>query len=94
MMTDQEILRMARTRTNAKLGFYVHAAVYVVVMLVLFAINALSSAKPWSVYPLLGWGLGVAIHGIMAIGIVGSGFKDRMLRAEIAQLKSEQGTQI
>ncbi len=85
---------MARTRTNAKLGFYLHVAIYAVVMLVLFAINAMSSAKPWSVYPFLGWGLGVAIHGIMAIGVVGSGFKDRMLREEIAQLKSEQGTQI
>ena len=93
-MTDQEILRMARARTYAKLGFYIHASIYAVVMLVLFAINAMSSAKPWSVYPLLGWGLGVAIHGIMAIGVVGSGFKDRMLQAEIAQIKSEQGAQI
>ena len=93
-MTDQEILRMARVRTNAKLGFYLHAAIYVVVMLVLFAINALSSSKPWSIYPLLGWGLGVAIHGIMAVGVVGSGFKDRMLQAEVARLKSDQGVQI
>jgi 2TM domain-containing protein len=94
MMTDQEILRMARVRTYAKLGFYIHASIFVVVMLVLFAINSLVSSKPWSLYPLLGWGLGVAIHGIVALGVVGSGFKDRMLQAEIARIKSEEVTRV
>lgn len=93
MMTDQEVMRMARLRTNAKLGFYVHASIFVVVMLMLFAINAMSSSQPWSVYPFLGWGLGLAIHGIMALGVVGSGFKDQMLQAEVARVKSERGTQ-
>jgi hypothetical protein len=92
MMTDAELLNMARVRTYAKLGFYIHASIFMVVMLVLFAINYLVSTKPWSLYPFLGWGLGVTIHGIVALCVVGSGFKDRMLQAEIARVKSEQGT--
>ena len=92
-MTDAELLRMANSRTNSKVGFYIHASVFVIVMLVLFAINYLSSPeKAWSLYPFLGWGLGVAIHGVVAIGVFASGFKDRLLRDEIARIKSEQGT--
>ena len=92
-MTDSELLEMARSRTNSKIGFYIHASVFVIVMLVLFAINYLSSpGKAWSLYPLLGWGLGVAIHGVVAVGVFASGFKDRMLQAELIRVKSEQGT--
>ena len=92
-MTETELLDMARMRTNSKIGFYIHASVFVLVMLVLFAINYLSSPnKAWSLYPFLGWGLGVAIHGVVAIGVFASGFKDRMLQAELSRVKSEQGT--
>lgn len=92
-MTDSELIEMARARTNSKIGFYIHASVFVIVMVALFAINYLSSPdKAWSLYPFLGWGLGVAIHGVVAIGVFASGFKDRMLRDEIARIKSEQIT--
>lgn len=92
-MTDKELLDMARARTNSKIGFYIHASVFAFCMLVLFAINYLSSPdKAWSLYPFLGWGLGLAIHGVVAIGIFASGFKDRMLREELARIKTEQGT--
>lgn len=84
---------MANGRTNSKIGFYIHASVFVVVMLTLFAINDLSSPeKVWSLCLFLGWGLGVAIHGVVAIGVVSSGFRDRMLREEIARIKSDRGT--
>lgn len=92
-MTDNEILEMARGRTNSKIGFYIHLSVFVIVMVVLFAINYLTSPdKAWSLFPFFGWGLGVAIHGVVAIGIFASGFKDRMLREELARIKVEQGT--
>ena len=92
-MTDTELLEMARGRTNSKIGFYIHLSVFAIVMVMLFAINYLSSpTKPWSLYPFLGWGIGVALHGVVAIGIFASGFKDRMLREELARIKVEQGT--
>lgn len=92
-MTDAELIEMARSRTNSKIGFYIHASVFGIVMVALFAINYLSSPdKSWSLYPFLGWGLGVAIHGVVAVGVFASGFKDRMLRDEIARIKSEQAT--
>lgn len=45
-------------------GFLIHAAVYVAVNVLLFVIWAVTDrGHPWFVYPLLGWGIGLAAHG-------------------------------
>ena len=61
-LTPQQIDRLARRRADAKLGWYIHAAVYVLVNLGL-ATAAVANGRDWFAYPLLGWGLGLAIHG-------------------------------
>ena len=67
-MSPEEIDRLARKRAGAKLGWYFHAAVYVVVNLFVFAMSQYGFGnRSWSVYPLLGWGLGLALHG--AVGL-------------------------
>lgn len=44
-------------------GFKVHATVFVAVQLFLVVIWATSGAGyPWFVYPLFGWGIGLAAH--------------------------------
>lgn len=54
----------ARRRATAKYGFYVHAGVYGAVMLLLLAINLITAPGTlWFVWPLMGWGLAVALHG-------------------------------
>lgn len=46
-------------------GFYIHALQYAVVMVGLVIINLLSSPDNlWVIWPALGWGLGVAAHGL------------------------------
>ncbi len=62
MMTPDEIDRLARKRAGAKLGWYIHAGVYIVVNLALFllaseAVNM--GRRPWNIYPAMGWGLGL-----------------------------------
>ena len=53
----------ARARAKAKYGFFVHALVYAAVMVLLVIINMLTSPQVvWSIWPLLGWGLAVALH--------------------------------
>lgn len=44
-MNEQELLRTARKRAEAKLGFYVHASVFVLVNLLLIAVNLLTSPE-------------------------------------------------
>ena len=63
--------RLARRRVRAKLGWWSHATIYLLVNLGLAAL-ALSSGRDWHAYPLLGWGLGLAIHGA-AVWLAGPG---------------------
>ncbi len=54
----------ARKRAAAKYGFYVHCAVYVAVNLMLLAINLITSPGAlWFVWPLMGWGVAIVLHG-------------------------------
>jgi hypothetical protein len=73
VVESQNLDRIARKRAGAKLGFYIHASVFVLVNLALFAINGqVSPSVRWYVWPLGGWGLGLALHGL-AVFFLGSG---------------------
>ncbi len=53
----------ARERVDVLRGYYSHLASYVAVNLFLAAINLVTSPGSWwFIYPLLGWGIGLAIH--------------------------------
>ena len=46
-------------------GFYSHLALYVLGICLFFAIWLFQSTSyPWFVWPMLGWGIGVAAHGM------------------------------
>lgn len=62
-MDQTDTYERARDRAEAKYQFYIHAAVYVVVMIFLVVINMLTSPDTaWSIWPLVGWGLALALH--------------------------------
>ncbi|GAB89868.1 2TM domain-containing protein [Gordonia rhizosphera] len=62
-MTDAE-RREAIERIRARRGFWVHLTVYLVVNAGLVLIWYLGSGGYfWPVWPLLGWGIGLAAHG-------------------------------
>lgn len=91
-MSPEEIDRLARRRAGAKLGWYFHATVYVVVNLFIFAMSEYGFGhRPWSVKPLLGWGLGLALHGA-SVWLLGAGgnLRERMVQAERERLQREQ----
>ena len=90
--TPDEIEKLARKRAGAKLGWYVHAAAFVVVNLALFAMSRYAfGTRPWSVFPLLGWGLGLVLHGISVFVLgTGSGLRERMVQREREVLQREQ----
>ena len=82
--------RLARRRAGAKLGWYLHAGVYLLVNLLLITLSA-TSGRHWAVYPALGWGLGLAIHGAVVFLVAGSGLQERMVQAERERLARQQG---
>lgn len=80
--------KQAKRRVGMKMGFYTHALVYVLVNLGLFAINSWKGGPVWAVWPLAGWGLGLAIHGVVTfIGLRGNGLRERMLNDEMDRLR-------
>jgi hypothetical protein len=95
IMTPEEIERLAAKRAGAKLGWYMHAAVYVAVNLFLFTLShhALGT-RDWSVKPLLGWGLGLGLHGI-AVWFLGAGsdLRQRLVQRERERLQRQQDLQ-
>ncbi len=91
-LSNEEIERIAHKRAGAKLAWYVHAAVFVVVNLFIFAISRYGfGSRPWSVYPLLGWGLGLALHGISVFLLgAGGGLRERLVEQERDRLRRRQ----
>lgn len=86
-MDDQELLRRANRRVNLKLGWLMHAGIYATVNLALAAFS-LSMGRHWFVGPLLGWGLGLAIHGLVVLAnLYGEGTRQRLLQRELDTLK-------
>lgn len=64
MATDEHRAR-ARGRAEAKLGLYRHLVVYLVVNILLFLINLVTSPDYfWAIWPLIGWGVAIAFHAL------------------------------
>jgi hypothetical protein len=62
--------RKALERVRVLRGFYIHLGIYALVNSLLFLINiATSPGVLWFYWPLFGWGLGVALHAIIAFGL-------------------------
>ncbi|MDO9437542.1 2TM domain-containing protein [Hydrogenophaga sp.] len=86
-----DIDRLARRRAGARMGWYVHALVYLAVNAVL-AMISLSSDRQWAIYPALGWGLGLLIHGLAVwITLGGGGLQQRLVSQERDRLLRERG---
>ena len=88
-ITDDPIESQARSRAGAKLGWYFHAVVYLVVNLGLWLTSSLGwGSRPWSPAPLLGWGLGLALHGAAVFWLgSGSALRERMVQRERERLQ-------
>jgi hypothetical protein len=67
-MDEHEKLERARRRVEDLMGFYIHLAVFVVVMAILLVVNIVNSPPWWVQWPFLGWGLGLLGHGIAIFG--------------------------
>jgi hypothetical protein len=81
-------LRIARRNVGMKMGFCVHAAVYVLVNAFLAVVDLTRGGDAWLHWPLLGWGLGLAIHGALVwLHTGGGGVREQMLRRELARLE-------
>ena len=90
-LTDEQIQQRAKRRVEQKIGFYIHALVFVCVNTGLFLVNWYHGGTRWHVWPLGWWGLGLAIHGLVTfLNLRGDGLRERMLADEVERLKGRR----
>lgn len=85
---NHDLQRIARRRAGAKLGLYIHAAVYVAVNAFLAVVQLQATPQVhWNLWPLAGWGLGLSIHAAVVL-LAGSGLREKMEADELRKLES------
>lgn len=73
----------AKERVEKIKGFYGNLTSYCIVIPILVFINMRTTSFPWSLFPALGWGFGVAAHGFEAFGysfLFGKNWEQRKMR--------------
>jgi hypothetical protein len=87
MTDDVELRRLAIRRADMKLAFRSHLMAYVIVNAGLVAINLITSSDYfWAIWPMLGWGIGLAAHGV-TVYMDGEGMRDRLIEQELEKLR-------
>ncbi|MDO6526376.1 2TM domain-containing protein [Motilimonas sp. 1_MG-2023] len=69
---DPEAIKLAQAKAEVQelKGFYSHLSTYVLVMLLLTAINLFFSPYYfWAIWPMLGWGIGIVNHALGVFNI-------------------------
>ncbi len=62
-LPELELQAKAHRRLRERRDFRLHLLVYVLVNLMLVAIWAATGGPFWPIFPIFGWGLGVALNG-------------------------------
>lgn len=84
-MNEQREYERIEQKVEEKLGFYIHLVAYMLVNGLLIAINLIATPGTyWFIWPLIGWGVGLVLHGL-SIFVFGGGstLRQRMIDAEI-----------
>lgn len=85
ILNDQEAYANAKERVEAKMGFYIHLAVYLIVNTFLVILNLTFTKEYfWAIWPIIGWGAGLIIHGFNTfVFTADSSLKKRLIEKEM-----------
>ena len=90
MTDDLDLRRQAERSADMKLGFRSHLFAYVLVNAGLVAVNLVTSPGYfWAIWPIFGWGLGVAAHGMAVYQLTGD-TRERAVEAELRRLRGDR----
>lgn len=82
-LTDYEKAEAALRIEQGRASFYIHAAIYVLVNILLIVINlVLVPQFLWFFFPLIGWGIGLTMHYLFAVQFVRSETESWQARVE------------
>jgi len=86
--SPEQTEKLARRRAGMRMGWLIHASVFVAVNLLLAGLSY-AGGRHWAIFPFLGWGLGLAIHGaVVMLSMPGSGLYERLVEQERRRLKA------
>jgi hypothetical protein len=88
-MGEQELYQKAKLKAKSKIRFYIHFAVYLGVNIILLIINLKTSPdRLWFLYPFVGWGIALFLHGLKVLGVFNfSAAKKQLIEKELAKEK-------
>ena len=81
-MDEQTRYQEAKKRVEEIRSFYLHFVIYLLVNAGLVVLNLLTSPEYfWFIWPILGWGIGLLIHGVTVFGgLWGKEWEERKIR--------------
>ena len=80
----------AKERVEEIKGFYSNLIAYLIVIPILAYVNYRTTSYIWFIFPALGWGFGVIMHGLGAFGynpILGKNWEERKIKEFISNDK-------
>jgi len=84
-MTNQDLYANAKKKVEARISFFTHLGVYLAVITLLTILNlTVAGDYFWAMWPMIGWGSGVIIHGLLTFVFKpGTAMKDRLIEQEM-----------
>ncbi|MFA1820925.1 2TM domain-containing protein [Virgibacillus oceani] len=82
-MDDTEKYKRARKRVENLKAFYIHLTMYMIINTMLLLMNIVTNpSELWFYYPLIGWGVGLAAHGlsVFSSGFFGQEWEERKIK--------------
>ena len=73
----------ARKQVEELKGFYIHFAIYLIMVPVFIYLNYISTSFPWALFPIIGWGAGVSGHAMEVFNynpFLGKGWEERKIK--------------
>lgn len=93
---EEERYFKARKRVEEIKGFYGNLIAYIVVNIGFVVLNLLTSPKHlWFYWPMIGWGIGVAIHGMKVFNclpFIGKDWEEQKIKEFMDKEKANKDT--
>ena len=89
-MEAQKLYEHARKRVKKRKKFFSHVIMWVVMSIFFILLNLSTTDYFWAIFPILGWGIAVAFHGIQ---IFTNEWEDSEIDREYERLKRRRRAQ-
>ena len=86
--SHDEALRRARKQVKEIRGFYASLGSYLVIIPALWILNLSTGGRIWAYWPTIGWGIGLAIHGLSVFAggsFFGTAWEERKIEELMAR---------